>query len=208
MLPILYSFRRCPYAMRARYAICLAKRNVELREVVLKNKPQSLINISAKATVPVLLLPDGRVVDESLDIMIWALSETQYIEKTSVFDEQLALIQQNDTEFKYWLDRYKYFDRFPEHPQQYYQQQAEKYFCVLEEKLSKHRFLFGEDISFADIAIMPFIRQFSLVDDSFNQMPYPYVKAWLALLLNSAFFSGIMKKYVPWQEGDNITVFR
>ena len=207
MLPILYSFRRCPYAMRARYAICLAGRDVELREVVLKNKPQSLINLSAKATVPVLLLPNGRVVDESLDIMIWALSETQYIEKTVAFDEQLALIQQNDKEFKYWLDRYKYFDRFPEYSQQYYQQQAEKYVCVLEERLSKNNFLFGEGISFADIAIMPFIRQFSLVDDdNFNHMSYPYVKAWLVLLLNSEIFSRIMKKYTPWKEGDNICI--
>lgn len=209
MLPILYSFRRCPYAMRARYAIRLSQRDVELREVVLKHKPPSLINLSAKATVPVLLLPDGRVIDESLDIMLWALSETRHIESIETFDDQLALIQHNDTDFKYWLDRYKYFDRFPEHSQQYYQQQAEKYFCVLEKKLSKHTFLFGESMGLADIAIMPFIRQFSLVDnDSFNHMPFPYVKAWLALVLNSDFFSNIMKKYAPWKEGDNIIVFR
>lgn len=193
--------------MRARYAIHLAKRDVELREVVLKHKPQSLINLSAKATVPVLLLPDGRVVDESLDIMTWALNETPYIAKA--FDEQLVLIQQNDTDFKYWLDRYKYFDRFPEYSQQHYQQQAENFFCILEEKLSKHEFLFGEDVSFADIAIMPFIRQFSLVDsDNFHQMSYPYVKTWLALFLNSVTFSDIMTKYVPWKEGDNATLFR
>lgn len=209
MLPVLYSFRRCPYAMRARYAIHLAKRDIELREVVLKQKPQSLIDVSAKATVPVLVLPSGRVIDESLDIMAWALSETQYTEKTVAFDEQLALIKQNDTDFKYWLDRYKYFDRFPECSQQYYQQQAEKYFCVLEKKLSEDAFLFGESISLADMAIMPFIRQFSLVDkDSFNQMLYPHVKAWLALFLKSEFFSEIMKKYAPWKESDNIIVFR
>lgn len=195
--------------MRARYAIRLSKRDVELREVVLKHKPPSLTHISTKATVPVLLLPDGRVIDESLDIMLWALSETQYMENTVTIDDQLALIRHNDTDFKYWLDRYKYFDRFPEHSQQYYQQQAEKYFYVLEEKLSKHTFLFGESISLADIAIMPFIRQLSLVDnDNFNQMPFPYVKAWLALFLKSEFFADIMKKYAPWKEGDNIMVFK
>lgn len=195
--------------MRARYAIHLAKQDVELREVVLKHKPQSLIDVSAKATVPVLLLPDGRVVDESLDIMIWALSTTQYIDSAVDFDKQLALIQQNDTDFKHWLDRYKYFDRFPEYSQQYYKQQSEKFFCVLEEKLLENTFLFGESISFADIAIMPFIRQFSLVDnDAFNQMPYPYVKAWLALFLKSEFFAEIMKKYAPWKEGDRIIIFR
>ena len=195
--------------MRARYAIHLAERDVELREVVLKHKPQSLIDVSAKATVPVLLLPSGRVVDESLDIMIWALSTTQYIENAVAFDEQLALIKQNDADFKYWLDRYKYFDRFPDSPQQHYKQQAEKYFAVLEKKLLENTFLFGENISLADIAIMPFIRQFSLVDtDDFNQMPYPNIKAWLAFFLNSKFFSEIMKKYAPWKEGDSMVIFR
>lgn len=208
-IPLLYSFRRCPYAMRARLGIAFAGITVELREIVLRDKPTHMLEISPKGTVPVLQLPSGQVIEESIEILEWALNQNdpQGLLNTDLVHAN-KLIQQNDNEFKYWLDRYKYSDRYPEKSQLEYQQQGEKFLQVLEELLARNTYLLGEKISKADIAIMPFVRQFAHVDRAaFAALPYPKVQQWLADWLEHPTFLAVMEKYKPWQEGDERLVF-
>lgn len=209
--PILYSFRRCPYAMRARLAIKMSQKTVNLREIVLKAKPEAMLVISPKGTIPVLQLADGRVIDESLDIMDWALEAGGHHNPLlSEFDQKACdhLIDQNDNEFKYWLDRYKYSDRYPEKTQEEYRQKAEVFLQELEQCLDNQPYLLGQAISLGDIAIMPFIRQFAHVDKVwFASAPYPRLQQWLDVWLNNPIFLGIMAKYKPWQEGDEVVLF-
>ena len=210
----LYSFRRCPYAMRARLAIVLAELKVELREIVLKNKPVQMLAISPKGTVPVLELveTDGssrRVIEESRDILQWALEQH---DPQAVLDVEpasaQALIEQNDNEFKHWLDRYKYSDRYPELSQLEYRERGELFLQVLETLLAKHRYLLGDTISSADIGIMPFVRQFAHVDQEvFYQLPYPHLQQWLRDWLQHPAFQQVMVKLPAWQEGDPLVVF-
>ena len=206
--PILYSFRRCPYAMRARLAIAAAGLCVELREVVLRDKPQVLLDASPKGTVPVLVLPDGNVLDQSLDIMLWALNTRdpeQWLLKTQ---DASRLIAQNDGEFKYFLDRYKYADRFPEQPAEHYRTQAETFLQALESRLQHSAFLCGEQFGLADAAIAPFIRQFAAVDEAWlAQAPYPLLRHWLQGFLAGAPFRQIMQTYQPWHSGDPAIYF-
>jgi glutathione S-transferase len=201
-LPILYSFRRCPYAMRARLAIAYTGVVVELREVELRNKPQAMLLISPKATVPVLQLENGRVLDESLDIMFWALQQNdveQWLKAVNLNHAQ-ALIQRNDEQFKYYLDRYKYADRYPAYSELYYRQQAELFLTDLEGLLTQSVFLCGEHFSLADAAILPFIRQFCAVDPLwFKDSPYPALRRWLNHFLASSLFERVMEKYPYWQ---------
>ncbi len=204
-LPILYSFRRCPYAMRARFAITLTNRTVELREVVLKNKPQALKAASAKATVPVLVTETGEVIDESLDIMRWALlSSTESTKRWLPTQQQeaiAALVKHNDSLFKEQLDRYKYADRHPEHSAEYYRQQALVFIQQLDDLLGKNTFLFSDTMLWADIAIFPFIRQFSMVDNPwFTQTPFTNVQRWLNNFLNLPEFIQLMQKVPAWDE--------
>ena len=206
----LYSFRRCPYAMRARLAILLAEIPIELREVALKNKPAQLLTISPKATVPVLQLVDGQVLEESREIMIWALSQQ---DPQGLLNDQLShqsndLIEQNDHDFKYWLDRYKYADRYLEMSQTEYRLQGEIFLQVLEALLTNHVFLLADKPSLADISIMPFIRQFAHVDrDIFYSLPYPNLQHWLQNWLEHPIFLQVMTKFQPWQEDDEVVVF-
>lgn len=203
-LPCLYSFRRCPYAMRARLGIVFAGLQVELREIVLRNKPAHMLAISPKGTVPVLQLAQGRVIEESHEILEWALeqSDPQGLLNTDLTSAN-ALVEQNDTVFKHWLDRYKYADRYPEHTQLEYRQRGEVFLQQLESLLSKHRYLLGDNISVADIGIMPFVRQFAHVDrDVFYSLPYPHVQQWLKNWLEHPAFLQVMVKYPPWQDGD------
>ena len=210
----LYSFRRCPYAMRARLAIVLAELKVELREIVLKNKPAQMRAISPKGTVPVLELveTDGssrRVIEESRDILQWALEQH---DPQAVLDVEpasaQALIEQNDNEFKHWLDRYKYSDRHPELSQIEYRERGEVFLQVLENLLAKHKYLLGNNISSADIGIMPFVRQFAHVDqDVFYSLPYPHLQQWLRNWLQHPAFQQVMVKFQAWQEGDHAVVF-
>lgn len=203
-------------------ALILTDSQVELREVVLKDKPASMLASSPKGTVPVLVLPDGEVIEESLEIIDWAISQnstvlsaTESAKLATPEPAQLALIKRNDDEFKAALDHYKYFDRFPEHPQSYYRQQGEMFLTVLEQMLSnnsdspaKGSFLYGDNASYADIAIFPFIRQSSHVDKKwFEQAEYPRLKAWLTNFLSSEDFLMTMTKFPPWQPGDAITQF-
>jgi len=202
--PVLYSFRRCPYAIRARLAVAASGISVELREVVLKNKPQPMLDISPKGTVPVLLLPDGIVLEESRDIIRWALTQSdpmgwQSGASSDELWEAETLIQENDFVFKQHLDRYKYADRHPEQSQQWYREQGEVTLKKLEQRLSSHRYLTGDRVTVADIAIMPFIRQFASVDRVwFDQSPYPSLRQWLDQWLKTDLFERVMKKYPAW----------
>ncbi|OLF38186.1 glutathione S-transferase [Psychrobacter sp. Cmf 22.2] len=206
----LYSFRRCPYAMRARLGILFAELQVELREIILKNKPPQMLAISPKGTVPVLQLIDGEVIEESREIMIWALKQNdpQGLLDAEVIHQANALIDENDNEFKHWLDRYKYADRHPEMTQEAYRQRGEAFLQVLEKQLAKNHYLMGESISIADIGIMPFVRQFAHVDrEVFYSLPYPNLQRWLQHWLVHPVFTQAMTKYQPWQEGDDVVVF-
>ncbi|WP_363317841.1 glutathione S-transferase [uncultured Amphritea sp.] len=208
--PILYSFRRCPYAMRARLAIASSGISVELREVALKDKPAEMLQASPKGTVPVLVLPassekEGQVIDESRDIMRWALRLNDPDNWLCADDPDRlwqgeALIQENDAVFKQHLDRYKYFERYPDHPQHYYREQCEVTLVKLERLLQQHAYLTGEQRRLADIAIFPFIRQFAHVDrEWFYNAPYPALQSWLDQHLNSELFIRVMQKSSPWQ---------
>ncbi|WP_299066442.1 glutathione S-transferase [uncultured Psychrobacter sp.] len=210
LLPRLYSFRRCPYAMRARLALLFAELPVELREIVLKNKPSQMLAISPKGTVPVLQLHEGRVIEESRDIMIWAL---EHNDKQGLLDAKLIkqandLLDKNDHEFKHWLDHYKYADRYPEMSQAEYQERGEVFLQSLETLLNKNAYLLGDSISIADIGIMPFVRQFAHVDrDVFYGLPYPKLQRWLQDWLDHPLFKQAMTKFDPWQEGDEVIIF-
>ena len=208
MFPILYSFRRCPYAMRARLAIRVAAIQVELREVVLKHKPAQLLSASPKGTVPVLVLPDGCVIDESRDIMDWALQQYDPQNWLAYSATELnALIDENDRHFKPNLDGYKYADRHPQ-PASFYRLQAEAFLQQLEARLKPQRYLLGDNISLADMAILPFIRQFAHVDlDWFNRAPYPNVQQWLHDFLEGEEFAAVMKKYPAWQPDQTPQLF-
>jgi glutathione S-transferase len=223
ILGILYSFRRCPYAMRARLActLFLPPGSLELREVVLKNKPQELLDISPKATVPVLLalaepLANSTLVDESRDIMLWALEKGTQGQTTNALKTQYLpsylqlrineLIDENDGPFKWALDHYKYADRFEE-SEEYYRKLGEIFLVKLEQLLEHNRYLFTQEMSLADIAIFPFVRQFAHVDKLwFEQSTYPKLIQWLSKLIESELFVAIMGKYKPWQV-DNDTVY-
>ena len=202
--PILYSFRRCPYAMRARLALAASGIKTELREVVLKDKPAELLAVSPKATVPVLQTETGRVIDESIDIMRWALDKRDPLNWYQTLDRRQQiqcdeLIANNDGDFKYYLDRYKYADRYPEHSESYYREQGEKTLKNLESLLKENGCLLTEKWTLADIALLPFVRQFALVDkDWFNTASYPLVRDWLNHFLQSELFASVMTKYEQW----------
>lgn len=214
-LGTLYSFRRCPYAMRARLAcaLFLPAKSLELREVVLKNKPVELIEISPKATVPVLQLSDGRVIDESRDIALWALERGALNDSSDEIKAQYfpfhlqldieELIDENDGSFKWALDRYKYSDRYEE-SEEYYRELGEVFLAKLENLLEKNHYLFTNEPSLADIAIFPFVRQFAHVDKNwFEKSPYPKLIQWLNEWLASEVFNSIMEKYQPWQANND-----
>ena len=207
-LPILYSFRRCPYAMRARMAITKADIKVELREVVLRDKPQAMLDASSKGTVPTLVLPDNIVIDESIDIMRWALSQNDPENWLTEIEETKALISENDGPFKKALDRFKYPSRYPDEDCSGAQGEVQAFFKKLNDKLQKTSYLSGDTITITDIALFPFIRQASKVEpDWFESLSYKNLYRWLNEHLDSALFKSIMKKYNPWQDGDGIIIF-
>lgn len=208
--PILYSFRRCPYAMRARMAVMQSGMVCELREVVLRNKPAAMIDLSPKGTVPVLQLPHGQVLDESLDVMRWALDIHDPDGWLETFDESSGLIHQLDGTFKGALDRYKYFVNHPEHPQSHYRDQGAQFLTLLEDRLAGNggHGLFDKRLTFADFAAIPFVRQFASVDRSwFDQAPFPLVQGWLNRALKSELFLSVMTKYPAWKPGDEPVMF-
>ncbi len=205
--PILYSFRRCPYAMRARMAMRLAGLQYEHREILLRDKPQKMLEASPKGTVPVLITPSGTVVDESLDVMLWALAESQHPMLETVADSK-PWVMENDTVFKPQLDRYKYPNRYPdegdvEAVREQALTESKKFFEKLDDALTQNGgFILGDQSSLADIALFPFVRQFSKVDeDLWSKTASKKLKHWLGFFLESADFKCIMTKYSLWQEG-------
>lgn len=210
MLPILYSFRRCPYAIRARMAIDYAGVPVELREIVFRDKPEPMLQASPKGTVPTLVLPDDAVLDESDDVMRWALRQSDPDDwlHAAYAESVRQLVDENDFVFKQHLDHYKYADRYPEYPPEEYRRRGEVFLQQLEERLNTSRYLLSDQLSFADVAIFPFIRQFAFVDKAwFDQAPYPRLQLWLNRFLKSERFRNVMHKYPVWQAGDTATVF-
>lgn len=200
-LPILYSYRRCPYAMRARMALKYAMVEVDIREITLRAKPSAMLAVSAKGTVPVLVLQDARtgvitVLEQSMDIMRWALriqDKSAWLAADSVLTQQL--ITENDTSFKLALDKYKYAIRFPEQSVADYRAQAEVFLHKLELLLSASPYLLNRQLTLADIAIFPFIRQFAAVDAVwFLTAPYPHLRSWLNKLVESDLFLSVMVK--------------
>jgi glutathione S-transferase len=221
-LPILYSFRRCPYAMRVRMALRYAGIRYELREVVLRDKPSALLEISPKATVPVLQLAD-RVLEESLEIVSWALQQHDpdgWLQPDVAIRHEL--IRMCDEQFKPYLDGYKYaqddVQRFVRH-----RHAGEQFLRNLEKNLeqcraacavglqgadsSKEMFLAGDHLSVVDVCVFPFVRQFAHVDKSwFDAAPYPCLQKWLQCRLDSHLFQTVMTKYPQWREGDEILI--
>ncbi|MDP1862535.1 MAG: glutathione S-transferase [Thiobacillus sp.] len=213
MLPILYSFRRCPYAIRARLALHAGVTPYELREIQLRDKPAAMLAASPKGSVPVLVLPDGQVIDESWDIMQWALK--QHDPDNWLGDDgrhvevAAALVNINDGSFKAALDRYKYADRHPEHPQSHYRTEAEPFLQQLENHLHTSAFLSGDRPSIADAVVLPFIRQFAGVDQAwFDQSSYPKLRNWSKALINSALFTAVMLKHPVWRSGGKPVVIK
>ncbi|RXD06785.1 glutathione S-transferase [Sphingomonas sp. UV9] len=204
MLPILYSFRRCPYAMRARLAIAIQERRVELREIVLRDKPTAMIEASPKGTVPVLVLPDGSVIDESLDIMRWAAGNACDGWPTAT---DMALIAANDGPFKHHLDRYKYADRYGVDPVEH-RDAATVLLGDLNDRLLATGCLGQGPQAMTDLAIMPFVRQFAATDRGyFDVLPFDRLHTWLARHLGSALFARIMIRPAPWHPRDAATLF-
>lgn len=199
-LPILYSFRRCPYAMRARMALWVAGITVELREVKLAAKPPALAAASPKATVPVLVLPDGTVIDESLAIMRWALAQRD--PEGWLTGADAALIAGNDGPFKHHLDRAKYPGRY-EADGVDHRAAALTLLAPLEVRLERAAHLCSDTRTLTDIAIFPFIRQFAAIDPAwFAAQPLPRLAAWLEGHCASDLFAAVMAKFAPWQAGD------
>lgn len=207
--PVLYSFRRCPYAMRARLALLTSGQRVELREVVLWDKPADMLEISPKGTVPVLQLPDGTVLEESRDVMAWALAQNDPENWLSADQNQVnELIDACDSNFKHHLDRYKYAFRYEGAVAEDHRKAAEDFLQQLEEHLQINRWLVGDKPSLADYAIFPFIRQFANTDRGwFDAAPYPRLQIWLETLITSKKFLTVMKKYPQWTAGDAETIF-
>ncbi|MEO8121971.1 MAG: glutathione S-transferase [Rhodoferax sp.] len=210
--PVLYSFRRCPYAMRARLALLASAQVCELREVVLAHKPAALLQASTKGTVPVLIDTHGQVIDQSLDIMLWALRRNdsrQWLNANGVpLEAMLALIAPCDGEFKFHLDRYKYPNRFGLSDAALHREQGAHYLSVLNTRLLAHAHLTGESESLADMAIAPFVRQFAHTDPVwFAAQAWLALQSWLAAFEHSPTYQQAMAKYAPWTPGQPPVLF-
>ena len=198
--------------MRARLALLASGIHVELREVVLRDKPAEMLAASPKGTVPVLVLPNGKVIDQSLDIMLWALCQNDpdgwlLGEKVSL-DDALAQIGKLDGDFKYHLDRYKYPQRFSGADSAASQAFCDQFVGELDVKLAQNNYLFSSKLSIVDNGYMPFIRQFSRVDAArFAAQPWPHLRAWLAKLETSDAFARVMRAYPQWVAGQEGVIF-
>lgn len=205
MLPILYSLQHCPYAMRARMGLLMAQQPVMLRAITMKNKPKEMLIASPKGTVPTLILQDQTVIDESLDIMLWALKQNDpedLLHKDSPADlpKMIELIRRNDKEFKPQLEIYKKSKRFRTGTEIEERQRCEVFIAELENKLSSEDgHLIGLKPGLIDYALIPFVRQFSRVNKAwFNQAPYPLIRAWLEQHMQSRIYARAMVKYPLW----------
>ncbi len=206
-LPVLYSLQNCPYAMRARLAILLAQQSVQIRAITMKDKPEEMLVASPKGTVPVLVIDNNgttQVVDESLDVMLWALNRTDpenllHSDDSKALPEMLKVIEENDTEFKPNLEQYKRAKRFHGDDLEDCRLACEAFVQGLEQRLLQHKFLMGDRSSLLDYALLPFIRQFSRVNKAvFAQEQYDNLRGWLSTHLQSRLFSRAMFKYPLW----------
>ncbi len=212
---ILYSFRRCPYAIRARWALLICEVRVEIREIDLKNKPLEFCNISKTETVPILVKTNNEVIEESLDIIIWALSEPgrENIKKLyfphTKEEEILDIISENDQSFKYHLDRFKYSARFDESKEDYHFIEARKHIKEWNQKLLKSKWLIGDNPSIADWCIWPFVRQFKIACESKKKSSYfdTPIKEWLDFYEKHLHFEKLMHKYDPWESSSEKDYF-
>ena len=199
--PVLWSFRRCPYAMRARLAIQASGQRVELREILLKDKPEAFLQASQKATVPVLVLPDGRVFEESRDIIDWALRQADPEGWLAGLSEAQinAHFAVLDGPFKHHLDRYKYASRYDAEAGQEHRAVGAAYLQQWNEMLAAQTGLSGNRLGLLDFATLPFVRQFRIADMGwFDAQDWPALHHWLQNFLNSPTFAAIMQKYTPW----------
>ena len=215
-LPILYSLQNCPYAMRARLAILLARQTVMLRAIVMQNKPAEMLALSPKGTVPVLVLESENkkyVIDESLDIMLWALKLNDpenllYSQDADALAEMLQIINDNDEDFKPKLEQYKRAKRFHGNDEEQCRLLCEPFIQMLESRLTQHEFLMGSTPSLLDYALLPFIRQFSRVNRQlYLQGPYAHLQCWLNHHLQSRLFSKAMHKYPLWLDNHEECIF-
>lgn len=203
-LPVLYSLRNCPFAMRARMAIYRSQVPVLLRDIVLSDKPPEMLEASPKGTVPVVVTSHGTVIEESAEVMLWALSENDPEDlllstNPDMLDSIRGLIHQFDTEFKPCLEAYRAAKRYHEPNLVECRQACEKYLCELEDRLTQHSFLMADQESLADLALLPFIRQFARVERQwYLQSPYPKLRQWLNQYLQSKMFSKVMTKHELW----------
>jgi len=180
-------------------ALSYSKINVELKEILLSNRPSELYAISVKGTVPVLCINNTTVIDESLDIMKWALMQNDSNSWISYKKRiQFDIIEENDNEFKYWLDRYKYFDRFPENNRDYYRAKCGNYLTKLNKLLECNQYLLTNKLLFVDVAIVPFIRQCANVDKDWFQNTYAILANWLNNIIESTLFVSVMDKYLEY----------
>ncbi len=208
-LPILYSFRRCPYAMRARLGLYASGATVEIREIILRDKPAHMLEISPKATVPVLQLQDGKIIDESFEIMIWALGRQDPDEWLGIEEATTEmLIKRNDNEFKHALDRYKYPNRYEDEDCSGAFEIGAEILKNLNTRIKENGALVSDYNTLADYAIFPFVRQFAAVNSqSFKNLKLKALENWLDKHLQSDLFQTIMHKYAPWEPEDEITLF-
>ncbi len=203
-LPVLYSLQHCPYAMRARMGIWLSGQEVMLRAVVTKNKPPAMLTASPKGTVPVLVLDDGTVIDQSLYIMLWALNTSDpqnllYAHDKNALSTMRTLITLNDEQFTPTLEKYKFARRKREISEIYYRRQCEIFITQFELTLSQQTYFMGETPCLADYALLPFIRQFARVDRHwYLQSPYPNLRRWLNGHLQTPTFSKVMTNFPLW----------
>ena len=211
--PILYSLRQCPYAIRSRLAILHAQQTVVLRDIDMNNKPEEMLSISPKGTVPVLLLGDGSVIDESLDVMVWALTQSDpnnllYSHDETKLTQMLDVINQNDNEFVEALQKYRAASRYHDTNEVECRERCCEWLMTIEQALSQHAYIMGETPSLVDYAILPFIRQFSRVDKKwYAQAPLPYLRAWLVSHYNDPTFSKAMFTHPKWQQGADDIIF-
>ncbi|NOQ65180.1 MAG: glutathione S-transferase [Methyloprofundus sp.] len=208
-LPILYSLQNCPYAMRARLAILMSQQTVLIRAIVMKNKPAEMLAVSPKGTVPVLVLGTGsstQLIDESLDIMLWALNLSDpdnllYAEDAKALPEMLTIINENDQQFKPNLERYKRARRFHGEDEEECRLQCEPFIQALEQRLSQQAFLMGATPSLLDFALLPFVRQYSRVNrQHYRDSSYTHLQHWLKQHLQSQLFAKAMLQYPVWLE--------
>ena len=206
-LPILWSFRRCPYAMRARLAVQSSGVPVALQEILLRDKPDAFLATSPKGTVPVVN-DAGTVIEESRDVMLWALQQSDPEGLLDMPEQGFALLDQCDGPFKTALDHTKYAVRHPNLSESDEREKASVFLRDLNSRLTGQPFLFGQDRTIADIGIAPFVRQFANTDRAwFDAQGWPHLIEWLDRFLESAEFAAVMTKYTPWQQGDAPIIF-